>query len=493
MKTKKNYLQNELEELLVKDLSLFNFIKDTALDGLWYWDLENPENEWMDERFWKLFGYEPDSKKHYVSEWQSMVHPEDLKIALENFNKHKEDPTFPYDQIVRYKHRQGHNIWVRCRGVIIRNEAGKPIRMLGSHSDYTEVISSKNKLKAVLDSSLDGIMTFDSVYDDKGEIIDFIFTFSNQRGCEIVSHTYNDLIGRRLSAVISGNFVPLDSLQGRTLFEEYKEVVTTGISKELEFYFDYDGIKEWFRAKAVKYENGFTVTFSVITKEKELESQDKLACKGMMLEAISHQWRQPLAQINSILFKMNYLLEDNRVEKEISEIEEITSFLSHTIDEFLDDMFIDGQKEIFSPKKLLDSLINLFNTSLNENMIIVHNNIDEKLLLNSYSTHLKHILFAVFQNSLEAFSNQKDKQIVFESKVEENKLLITIEDNAGGFHHGDILKVFEKNFTTKSYGTGIGLYLANLIILKVFNGKLFVKNTDVGFLAEIEIKVDENI
>lgn len=493
MKSEKNYLQNELEELLVTDLSLFKFVQENTLDGLWYWDLESPENEWMDDSFWKLFGYEPSSKKHFASEWQNMINPDDLKIALNNFEQHKKDPNHPYDQIVRYKHKLGHTIWVRCRGVIIRNKQGKAIRMLGAHNDYTEIILSKNKLKSVLDSSLDGIICFDSVLDGKEELIDFTFTFLNQKACEILAQDYEKLIGKRLSVIIPGNFIPLTCLNGKTLFEEYKEVVLTGVPKELEFYFDHDGIKEWFKVKAVKYENGFTVTFAIITKEKELESQNNLVAKGMMLESISHQWRQPLAQINSILFKMNYLLEDKSLKKEIDKMEDITGFLSTTIDDFLDDMFTDGQKQLFSPKKLLDSLSNLFKVSLDEKNILVSNNIDEKLLLNSYPSHLKHILFSVFQNSIEAFSKQDDKQIIFDSKIIDNHIIIGIEDNAGGFHEDNILKVFEKSFTTKSYGTGAGLYLSNLIISKVFKGKLLVENTEYGFLTQIEIKVDENI
>ena len=493
MKSEKNYLQNELEELLLSDFSIFKFIQDFTLDGLWYWDLENPENEWMDENFWKLFGYEAKTKKHFASEWQDMIHPDDLKTALNNFNKHKKDPNHPYDQIVRYKHKLGHTIWVRCRGVIIRNQKGEAIRMLGAHNDYTEIILSKNKLKAVLDSSLDGIMCFDAVWNDKEELVDFISTFSNQKACEILLQDYDKIIGKRLSLISPGSFIPLDSLKGRTLFEEFKEVVLTGASKKLEFYFDYDGAKECFKIKIAKHENGFTATFAIITKEKELESQNNLVAKGMMLESISHQWRQPLAQINSILFKMNYLLKDNSLKEEIDKLENITGFLSSTIDDCLDDMFTDGQKQLFSLKKLLNNLINIFKISLEEKNIVVYNNINEKTLLNSYPSHLKHILFSVFQNSIEAFSKQDDRQIVFDSKIVDNHIIISIEDNAGGFHQDKILKVFEKSFTTKSYGTGVGLYLSSLIISKVFKGKFLVENTEFGFLAQIEIKVDENI
>ncbi len=120
---------------------MFEFLQQGSLDGVWYWDLENPENEWMSPRFWTLLGCDPSEKKHLSSEWQDLIDPEDLKLALDNFTKHCEDASHPYDQTVRYKHQNGSTIWFRCRGVAIRDNTGKPIRMLGAHTDLT---SQKN-------------------------------------------------------------------------------------------------------------------------------------------------------------------------------------------------------------------------------------------------------------------------------------------------------------------------------------------------------------
>ncbi len=126
-------------ELVKTDTSIFEFLQEGSLDGIWYWDLEKVENEWMSPRFWALFGYDPSEKKHLASEWQDIIDPEDLKVALENFNKHCENPDHPYDQTVRYTHKNGSSVWVRCRGIAIRDANGKPIRMLGAHNDVTQM------------------------------------------------------------------------------------------------------------------------------------------------------------------------------------------------------------------------------------------------------------------------------------------------------------------------------------------------------------------
>ncbi len=143
-------LNKELLDLVKNDESIFQFIERSSLDGMWYWDLENPEHEWMSESFWKTLGYDPASKKHLVSEWQDLIHPDDLAVAISSIEKHLADPSHPYDQLVRYKHKNGNTVWIRCRGLATRDENGKPIRMLGAHTDVTELKAKEETLTKTL-------------------------------------------------------------------------------------------------------------------------------------------------------------------------------------------------------------------------------------------------------------------------------------------------------------------------------------------------------
>lgn len=141
-----NYLKDELYSLINSDTGIFEFIQSGSLDGIWYWDLENPESEWMSPRFWETLGYNPDEKKHLASEWQDIIFQEDLKLATENFERHCKDPNHSYDQIVRYKHKNGSTVWIRCRGLAIRDENGKALRMLGAHTDITGLKETEEKI-----------------------------------------------------------------------------------------------------------------------------------------------------------------------------------------------------------------------------------------------------------------------------------------------------------------------------------------------------------
>lgn len=141
-----HYLKQEIYDLVKKDGEIFDFIQKGSLDGIWYWDLENPDNEWMSEKFWTELGYNPDEMPHKASAWQGIINQEDFKLAVEKINSILSDPTQPpYDQIIRYKHKNGSTVYIRCRGLVIRDKKGKPIRMLGAHNNITSAINYRIK------------------------------------------------------------------------------------------------------------------------------------------------------------------------------------------------------------------------------------------------------------------------------------------------------------------------------------------------------------
>ncbi|MGF1455490.1 MAG: putative bifunctional diguanylate cyclase/phosphodiesterase [Alphaproteobacteria bacterium] len=146
--TDDHYLERELYAKIRSDPALFDFLQNGCLDGLWYWDLENPDQEWLSPRFKAVFGYGADEMANSPDWWKANIHPDDLERVLDNFERHKNDPSHPYDQVVRYRHKSGRMIWIRCRGLIIRDETGRPIRMLGAHTDVTDFKQTELRLLA---------------------------------------------------------------------------------------------------------------------------------------------------------------------------------------------------------------------------------------------------------------------------------------------------------------------------------------------------------
>jgi PAS domain S-box-containing protein len=128
-----HYLEKEFYHRLAADDSLIRFLEHSSLDGIWFWDLENPAQIWMDKRFWETLGYPHRSVTLEVDAWAQLMHPADFELAQELMAQHISDGSVPYEQEIRYYHADESIVWIRCRGVAIRNADGKPIRMLGSH------------------------------------------------------------------------------------------------------------------------------------------------------------------------------------------------------------------------------------------------------------------------------------------------------------------------------------------------------------------------
>lgn len=227
---KENYLKKELYDLINSDSSIFEFIQSGSLDGIWYWDLESPENEWMSPKFWETLGCNPDEKKQLASEWQDIIFQEDLKLAIENFQKHCEDSSYPYDQIVRYKHKQGNVIWIRCRGLAIRDENGKAIRMLGAHTDITDLKVAEKEIsrlteeyEKVFNGTQDAMFLIKVLENSELIFIRNNLAHQNKTGIlleQIMNKSPKELLGEELGSLVEKNYRNCVDVRKSITYEE---------------------------------------------------------------------------------------------------------------------------------------------------------------------------------------------------------------------------------------------------------------------------------
>jgi len=144
-----HYLEAEINSLFQSDNNMWNFVQRASLDGIWYWDLERPENLWLSEEYWQCLDIDPATREHSPEEFISVVFEEDLPKILDNLERHYADPSVTYEQIVRFKHSSGSTVWVRCRGMAQRNAQGKAIRMFGAHNNITTIKNAEQELLQV--------------------------------------------------------------------------------------------------------------------------------------------------------------------------------------------------------------------------------------------------------------------------------------------------------------------------------------------------------
>ncbi len=120
--------------------------------GLWDWNLQTNEVQFSEE--WKnQIGYSHDDFPNDFKEWESRVHPEDLKSTIDAVERSIQEINKNHQAEFRFKHRNGSYIWIWAHASVFENEKGEAVRMVGSHIDITEQKRAE-KDKTILESKL---------------------------------------------------------------------------------------------------------------------------------------------------------------------------------------------------------------------------------------------------------------------------------------------------------------------------------------------------
>ena len=143
-----------------------------------------------------------------------------------------------------------------------------------------ELQHSQLLLSSVLDSSIDGIIAFKSVRDERGSITDFEWLLVNPTAEKIARRNANELIGKCLLVEMPGS-------HNTGLFDFYVRVVETTNSQETELYYDDGSLQGWFQIVAVKLGDGLAVTFRDITERKQTEAAIQKANQELQRLAIT--------------------------------------------------------------------------------------------------------------------------------------------------------------------------------------------------------------
>jgi PAS domain S-box-containing protein len=99
-----------------------------------------------------MFGYSDDEMENSPESWKRIAFQEDLPHMFKSFEDHVQSRgELPFKSIVRYHHKNGSVVWVRCNGKVVSwAENGAPIRAIGCHVDITEEKEKENQLKKTI-------------------------------------------------------------------------------------------------------------------------------------------------------------------------------------------------------------------------------------------------------------------------------------------------------------------------------------------------------
>lgn len=228
-------------------------------------------------------------------------------------------------------------------------------------------------------------------------------------------------------------------------------------------------------------------------KEKMLIEQSKFAAMGEMIDAIAHQWAQPLGILNLKLSMLDFDFQSSKIDEEyIKEFQEkATDIIEHmntTLNEFRTFFRPNKEQKYFNVEEMIEKVFlfvkdEFIKFKINTNLEVIDN-----FQLMGIENEFKHIILNIINNSKDAFveNNSENREIFIKVYEENDEKIIEISDNAGGIDKSIINDIFKANFTTKKdKGSGIGLYMSYQIAKKN-NTELTAENIENGALFTLK-------
>jgi len=231
-------------------------------------------------------------------------------------------------------------------------------------------------------------------------------------------------------------------------------------------------------------------------KDKLLSIQSKQAVMGEMISMIAHQWRQPLStvtlSISNIQVKkmLGQKIEEKELENALENISDTVVYLSETIDDFQTYFNPNRQLGTIAIGEIIDKVINFTKPRLAESKIVIEKVIEKNVVIDTYINELVQVLLNVVNNAVDELIQRKiaSAKIKIDVKNLQESIEITIEDNAGGVKDINLHSIFEPYISTKGKnGTGLGLYMSQMIMQKQFESHLEVTQMQKGLLFSMKI------
>ena len=249
--------QDSLESRLRLDL-----VARSSRIGMWDWSIPTG-NLKVDEIWADMLGYTLEELQPVdVRTFFDALHPDDLKVSRNALDDHFQGRTEFYECQLRFRHKGGSWIWILARGKVIeRDEAGNPVRMLGTHMDVTQLkraelrnqefdrqllqtqkLESLGVLAGGIAHDFNNILT---IIQGHADLASTLITEPSPAQVSIRQITSavrqaGDLCAQMLAYSGKGNFL-IEPIDLAALLGDIQQLLGTSISKKTQLVFDLQG------------------------------------------------------------------------------------------------------------------------------------------------------------------------------------------------------------------------------------------------------------
>ena len=378
---------------------------------------------------------------------------------------------------------------------------GKPVKLLEENFNQS---SSLIKLENFIDTYLYVVKYVDpsltNYLQDTEQAVDFYYTVQNNRlGIKIsFALIYIIIVSLLLflSIVISIDFASRLTNPIISLINASEKISSGNLEAKVE------KIEEESDSEIKKLINTFNqMTERLKIQQEKLLTAERHSAWENVARKLAHEIKNPLTPIQLSIdrIKEKYLskIQDNKedfsvylntINKQIKDIEKL-------VNEFSDFARMPSpvikKKEL---KKIISRSIDL-NAFTSTDVDFKKQFPKKDVVVNADEEQVNRVFTNLIKNSLESLEEKAskigkfDKKISIEIKHDNEYIVINIQDNGVGFRNTNSKEIIKPYFTTKQYGTGLGLAVVNKIISDHDWDLKFIPITEG---AKIQIKIPSN-
>jgi PAS domain S-box-containing protein len=211
---------------------------------------------------------------------------------------------------------------------------------------------------------------------------------------------------------------------------------------------------------------------------------NRRADAAMLAATITHEINQPLAAIiaNGCAGLRWLDRESPNIEKAKATLNNIVHAGQHA-GEIIESLWAIGKKENrtlvpLSLNGLIREVLSVVETELQSHHIAVRNTLDETIpVVLADRVQLQQVILNLIKNAVEAMSDVEpnSRRLHIKTELDESQNIVaTVQDSGPGIDPQNIKRIFDRFFTTKSQGMGMGLAICRSII-EAHNGQLWAE------------------